>query len=747
MNSVNPISKPGSGAFQQPGQRHATIQQPNWPLRPQTTKTSPPTPSSIDFSNFVFHYSVLGNGSVQDTLSQIANDLESHNDLHDWDENLCPDPVKALASSAKDNLLRIQVDKADYMINFSLVQEAKTISGTNVRRYIPRNTSEASSQLFPATLDMDGVTLRSCMRTKGPRASHGRIVEVKEHINDLQRYTLLLLHPFCLRLLDEEFTFIRAFIQRHLLLETVYTEPSLFQVTTPSDREGSQKCYKRVTMSFHLPHLLLDSCSYPTPASTVVDRQFIDYFGPGPRHTLIEGQPQQCLYKAASSVLLTISSHQEQTSREEEHRFLENPEGLWTVILVNGSWRMATRSNWEPQEYLTPLAQFVRGICSAVIAQKANIFPIIHELKERLRASEDESLFDNRQFSKSRLYHWIIKTCHSICTSIQSNLKFLRDFRINRLPQLRNNAHSYEQCGLEHWSLRLRDEISELDKVQIEVNALREQVVELRDALNGATALLESRIAVMQGERVKTLTYLSIGYIPLSTVSSIYSMSILPKGANLASYFVVLSIIMVFTLFAAIILQTNSSTQAEIDVSPPKKESPKEHLHSIFNALVRMWYLRDAIWAWFLQTNDHIKIFIRNVYRATNYRTSNKFLWPILFLLLLLHKLFIPLGSKSLQVMIRLLWKLPLDELDYTASLLYRPRATVIFQPQFSKRKFVLDVLRFLFLPLWLGLGVIIVEVGLRRLAGGLEGRFSGVDIVGGRLNCLVGVLKFIELF
>jgi hypothetical protein len=235
-----------------------------------------------------------------------------------------------------------------------------------------------------------------------------------------------------------------------------------------------------VTLSFHLPHLLLELYSSPATASSVVDRKLVDHFGP--KHRLDLDRSQQYLYKAASSVLLTITSPQEQTSRVEEHSFLSNPEGLWNVILVNGSLHMASQSNLEPLEYLTPLTQFIRGICSAVVSQKANIIPIIHELNERLRASEDDSLFDDRQFSKSRTYHWIIQTCHILCTSIQTNLKFLRDFRANQLPNLRNKAHSYERSGLEYWTLRLREEISDLDKAQVEVNSLREQVRELVSA-------------------------------------------------------------------------------------------------------------------------------------------------------------------------------------------------------------------------------------------------------------------------
>ena len=241
----------------------------------------------------------------------------------------------------------------------------------------------------------------------------------------------------------------------------------------------SQLCYKRVTISFHLPHLLLESYtpSTATTESTAVDRKSLGYFSP--QHSPSYDANRQGLYKASSSVLLTIALPHEQASREEEHSLLSNPEGLWNVLLVSGSWRMASTSYQEPLEYQTPIAQFVRGICSAVISQRVNLLPIIHELNESLRESENGSLFDDRQFRKSRLYHWIIKACHDLCASIRTSLKFLRDFVANRLPDLKRKANVYEKKGIAHWSMRLREEISELDKAQMEVDSLREQVREL----------------------------------------------------------------------------------------------------------------------------------------------------------------------------------------------------------------------------------------------------------------------------
>ena len=56
----------------------------------------------------------------------------------------------------------------------------------------------------------------------------------KEPIQSAFRATLLVLNAFTLRLQDEDFTFIRKFIQRHLDFEATYKEPDLLQEASPS---------------------------------------------------------------------------------------------------------------------------------------------------------------------------------------------------------------------------------------------------------------------------------------------------------------------------------------------------------------------------------------------------------------------------------------------------------------------------------------------------------------------------------
>ena len=186
-----------------------------------------------------------------------------------------------------------------------------------------------------------------------------------------------------------------------------------------------------------------------------------------------------CLYKASSSVLLTLVLPEEQESREEEMSLLSNPEALWNLLVISAPWGLALGAVYESVKFLTPVCQFVRGTYSCLKLNHINIAAIFQELKTQLRGSESEVLFDDESFSKSKLYHWMIKACHDISGSIDATLKFIRRFENDNLESLRALAHPYEISGLTYWVSKLRDESAELDSLLSEVHGFKEQVREL----------------------------------------------------------------------------------------------------------------------------------------------------------------------------------------------------------------------------------------------------------------------------
>jgi hypothetical protein len=97
-------------------------------------------------SNLLFHYKSFQEAGIRGLLMKIFEDILDFESVHEWDENL----VQELVKFAKSELLRSQVDTANYMINFNLVQEVHTVNGSNVRRPAAPDPSPVLRQFFPS---------------------------------------------------------------------------------------------------------------------------------------------------------------------------------------------------------------------------------------------------------------------------------------------------------------------------------------------------------------------------------------------------------------------------------------------------------------------------------------------------------------------------------------------------------------------------------------------------------------------
>lgn len=80
--------------------------------------------------------------------------------------------------------------------------------------------------------------------------------------------------------------------------------------------------------------------------------------------------------------------------------------------------------------------------------------------------------------------------CYEICGSIETTLKFVRNFEHNQLVRLQERAHPFEKPGLVYWIERLHEETESLDAVHAEVQAFKEQVKELVCSLLLSSPLL-----------------------------------------------------------------------------------------------------------------------------------------------------------------------------------------------------------------------------------------------------------------
>ncbi|KAH7195144.1 hypothetical protein BKA60DRAFT_500849 [Fusarium oxysporum] len=504
--------------------------------------------------DFEFHYDE--SSTTGRVLTHILLDLASFKAPQDWDNRQHMSQLKMLTASAKRYIENVSSGEASELINYSTVEDVFILNDTVTRRPVDSSTS---TYFFPSKFNFNDVATASTLdSTQELHWSRGRIVQIAETASLMQRSPLLLLHAFCLRLQNEDTAFIREFIQRHVDFRHTLKTPTLFQPMTPSDTDADTRtCYRRLSYSCHIPHLLLQDISNHAIRADLPDLKLIEPF----KHLqLATPKDSMSLCQVSSSVLLTFFLPEESASRREELDFLIHSRVLWNILTVNCVRRRSSSSDENHQAPSTPVAQFLGGIYGAIQTQKIDEQNILDALKSRLAESDDRGLFDDIDFTKSHLYHWVIKTCDMVCHSISTTLRFVERLSNDFVKTLGTKSHASDRPGIEFWLHKWMQEVSDLKDLREEFLSCRQNVQERRNALYGATAVLEARLAYQQGERIKVLTYLAIIYLPLGTSASIYSINPLPESATLASYFVFLIVLFLVTALTGVVM-TKLSTQ------------------------------------------------------------------------------------------------------------------------------------------------------------------------------------------
>ena len=299
-----------------------------------------------------------------------------------------------------------------------------------------------------------------------------------------------MLYTFCIRLQYEDYRYIHAFIERHLSLRSELKLPYHWQETSPPQLDTVSQyilcslcviisanelqslliCYKRVTLSCHISYLTSNSGDEDEDKAEKLDRASLF-----PLKENI-GPITPPLFKASVSVLLTLAVPEESTTRKEEVELLSTPQALWTVLVVNSSSTFL--SSAEPSQHLTPIAQFVRGVASSLYTQRVNALMIHNLLRNQLNTSDDGTIFDDENFTKSILYHWAIKTCDALSESLASSLRFIQGMLNRNVEKLCSEAHDQEKIGVDHWVQQLKKEIFELEDLHAQILAMKSQVQE-----------------------------------------------------------------------------------------------------------------------------------------------------------------------------------------------------------------------------------------------------------------------------
>ncbi|KAI9710125.1 MAG: hypothetical protein M1820_002927 [Bogoriella megaspora] len=170
----------------------------------------------------------------------------------------------------------------------------------------------------------------------------------------------------------------------------------------------------------------------------------------------------------------------------------------------------------------------------------------------------DKLLFEDRAFTYSRRYFWAFQTLGIINDSIKSMVDAYEDTFTAEVwegkhktlwPLLdehspRNEFYKRRMAGLK---ARFDREIANLRILITENNERRAEIRSLRDQLFSGTSVLESRksvdqqeITVQQGHNIKLLTLVSIFFLPLTFVTTVFGMTNMPTEGHFWMFAIVL---------------------------------------------------------------------------------------------------------------------------------------------------------------------------------------------------------------
>jgi hypothetical protein len=179
---------------------------------------------------------------------------------------------------------------------------------------------------------------------------------------------------------------------------------------------------------------------------------------------------------------------------------------------------------------------------------------------------------DDPQFSLSKTYFWALQAYQLFEKTLLETIETWRAFKEHSLPSLKDG-----RVDMTEWQTLVEDIDDAIAELDAKVQRIRTRIGEVKDLRTGlisASALFDSRTSVRQGENIRTLTYITILFFPLSFVTSVFSMSFI--GPNTKAAFAIS--LPVITLAAAILVFNLQNIVTVWSVSTERSSGWLRHL-------------------------------------------------------------------------------------------------------------------------------------------------------------------------
>ena len=187
----------------------------------------------------------------------------------------------------------------------------------------------------------------------------------------------------------------------------------------------------------------------------------------------------------------------------------------------------------------------------------------------------DKLLFEDDNYTYTRRYFWAFQTLAVMNDSIQAMISAYRETFTEEVwtgenkyiwPGTKDQSSRFSNFRKRMVHLRkqfekvidqLEDVLSLNNQEQKDIKSLREQLFSGTSVVESREAVKQAQITVQQGFNIKLLTLVSIFFLPLTFVTSVFGMTNMPPGDSFRPFGIVTVIICVPTYFLIGSLNSN----------------------------------------------------------------------------------------------------------------------------------------------------------------------------------------------
>ncbi|KAI4242519.1 MAG: hypothetical protein LQ352_007220 [Teloschistes flavicans] len=267
-----------------------------------------------------------------------------------------------------------------------------------------------------------------------------------------------------------------------------------------------------------------------------------------------------------------------------------DPFAPWRVLSIQSypDWKHTIDSHNSTRHYVNGPEAFIITLRAEFRDAQKRLLEVYNRISDLVkmppnfmfnRDSRDRLLFEDDEFTYSRRYFWAHQSLGIMNEDIQEMVLAYRSVFTDHIwdgsskiiwPGDESVSSRYATWRKRMKSLRadIESELHGLEKIAVMNQKKMEEIKGLRDNLFSGTSVLESRrsvdqamITVQQGHNIKLLTLVTIFFLPLTFVTSVFGMTNMPPGASFHAFGIVTGVICLPTYMLIGSLNTTSGIQ------------------------------------------------------------------------------------------------------------------------------------------------------------------------------------------